>query len=703
MKKTTYLKCIILTSMLILGIMATFPLVSADKQGIRSDHNGSSFGQPVIVSGAAGGSPSITEAQGLGPAGDSGSGWKTDIKVTNSYNNSVNPSMSTYVNSTTGAVILYAAMQFWTQWNVTGRWEVRIYRSTNGGNTWGYWWHGWWQSERSMINPSLAVSSYNGSVFLAVQSVAFGGFSNDIHVWRINPNNGNDWQFYGVVGTVDEEINPHLVAEYGYGSGDWLYLSYETGLNPSFRSVYFARSTNWGQTWTTSTIATWAFPTYIQSCITYAQGNLYIAYRESGPSYADTGWIDVAYSTNFGSTWKYAYNASGVSADASQPSIAGARAGIWNQPTTLIIAYEYNTTSGDHDIYYTYSLDYGATWTGGSDVYHQIATSTGYEEQPKLAVDGIGTENTNVGGNYHLIYEINSLDDLYYTQLPYFDIPVYYGGHAFWGYYFGWSTPHGKITDTAAWVSANYRVPAITTYPRMVGGVNIWEPGVAWTDLRGTFYDIFYSTPGTDFSLSFAPSSQTVVAGKAINYRITVNLLGGTTATAYMGGSQHWPSYMSIYVTMAYNVATVTPTGMATLTLTTSNLLPAGNYQLTATATIGGYRRMIQIPYVVVAPPSLTLNVSPTTVARGQPVTLSGQLSPALGTPQTIYIYYRYPHQVGTWKLATTLSTNAAGAYTVTAAVPNSLPAGAYDLVAFWVNTATGSYATSPIVFWTVT
>jgi hypothetical protein len=691
-------------SMLILGIMAALPLVSSDNQTASANHNYVSFGQPVTVSGVVGGFVSMAEAQGPESLGAPGSGWKPDTVVAGEPNNdTVNPSIGNYINPTTKAVTMYVACQYWDK---PGHWILHIYRSDNKGASWYYWfWLAWTNpNTRSMVNPSIAVSPYNGTVFVAVQSTAVGdpwNLSNDIGVVRVNPATGS-WQFYNVAATADDEINPHLVSEYAFTSGNYLYMSYETGLDASYRSVYFAVSYNWGKTWSKKAIASYAIPTYTQSCITYTQGNIYIAYRVSAPWYTSLGWIDVAYSTDYGGSWKYANNVTGVQRDASWPSIAGAHFGDWHKPTTLIVAYEYNTTSTNHDIYYTYSLNYGTTWTGGSDVYHQIATSANYEEKPTLAVDGMGVENTNIGGNYHLIYEIDTT--LYYTQLPYFDIPIYYGGHAFWGYYFGWSTPHGQVTDTNAWVSYNYRTPTITTYIRTVGSDIIWEPGIAWTDLRNPTYDIYFSTPGTDFKITFAPSGQTVVAGKAINYRITVNLLGGTTATAYMGGSPHWPTYMSIYVTMTYNVPSVTPTGTATLTLTTSNLLPPGNYFLTVTATVGGYRRMVSIPYTVVAPPTLTLNVSPTSVARGAKVTISGQLSIAPpSSARIIYLYYRSPHQTGIWKLATTITANAAGAYSITATVPNTLPPGDYDLVAFWVDTATGTYATSPIVFWTVT
>jgi hypothetical protein len=185
---------------------------------------------------------------------------------------------------------------------------------------------------------------------------------------------------------------------------------------------------------------------------------------------------------------------------------------------------------------------------------------------------------------------------------------------------------------------------------------------------------------------------------------LTVNLLSGPTAPAYLSGT-NWPWIFlgSNYAVAEYSVSPINPTATSTLTVHTSNLIPLGEWSFNATATIGGYRRIVSIPFTVVAAPTLTLNLSPTTVARGAKLTLSGQLSPSLGSAQTIYIYYRYPHKTGTWKLATTLSTNVAGVYSVTATVPVSLTAGQYDLAAFWVNTANGAYATSPIKLVTFT
>jgi hypothetical protein len=703
--KITLVLIMLLLTSFAAGISVTSATSTSDSQLHDRLLNQATTSQPTAQGSVAGGSPS-TKGDTGNPviAGDVGSGWKPDVKMTDSSNDSVTPSIGTYINSTTGAVSLFCAMQYW---DAPGHWILHIYRSNNNGNSWFWWfWAAWTNpNTRSIIHPSLAINPYNGSIFVAAQDTAVPSWplSNDVSIWRININNANDWQHYNIDADADDDQSPELVSEYSWGIGNYLYATYEKYVAFDDRDLYVGRSTNYGQTWYTqpligSTIAR----VYNQASVTYAQDNLYIAFRDAA-TYSGLGCISLAYSTNFGGTYNFVFNISQNLKDAVWPTVAGSHYGPWSQPTTVIVAYESNTTSSNHDILYTYSLDYGATWSGGDDIYHQIAVSASFEQRPELAIDGMGTEDGNVGGNYHLIYQISNA--LYYTQLPYFDVPVYYGGHAFWGYYFGWTTPHGKVTSANALASGSYPPTTITTFKRTVGGQALWEPGVAWTDFRSagaSSYDIYYSTPDADFSITFTPSSQTVVAGKSLSYYVTVNRLAGpTNATAYMGGSPHWPVYQSAYVSWDYSASQVTPTGTSTLTIYTSNLMPPGNKEFTATATIGGYRRMMAIPYVVTAPPTLTLNLSPTTVARGSTLTLSGQLTPGVAT--TINLYYRYPHATGSWALATTIPTNAAGAYSVTATVPLSLPTGQFDLVAVWFNPTNGAYTVSPIKLLTIT
>ncbi|MFB3888432.1 MAG: sialidase family protein [Candidatus Bathyarchaeia archaeon] len=639
----------------------------------------------------------------LTPAGASGSGWKPDVPVANNANSEVDVSMGSYVNLTTGAVTLYAAYSEWydrSPWG--GRYELRLARSLDLGATWTLMWENYAQASISFMRPSLAVNAYNNTVFVAYEaSPGFAG-SYDVMIDRYT---STSRQTSMVDGDADNDRYPSLAVEYGNGASNYLYVSYENVTTEDDVDLRVAKSTDWGLTWANQLLRGGPLNTgvYHENDITYVQGNVYVAYRHATDA-GTVGKIDVSYTMDRGATWNYTSDVSKVPNDASWPSVAGARDVLhpWNQPSVVIIAYEYSVTSTNKDVLYTWSLDYGIRWTGGDDSLHSIANSGVYNERfPKLAFNGMGTEESNqklIGDTFHLVYATGV--DLSYTQLPCWDIPS--GGN----YYLGWSSPHGLVTDANAVATYGFPFETIATYPRTVSET-LWEPAVAWLDTRDfatNSHDIYYSTPGTDFRVTPAPSSQTVVAGKSIAYYITVSLLAGPTAPASMSGNT-WPWIIpgSNYALGEYSVSPINPTAVSVLRVTTSNLMPPGNYQFNATATIGGYRRVIPIYFTVVAQPTLTLLLNPTTVARGQPLTLSGQLTPSLGVPTTIYIYYRYPHQTDTWALATTLQTNAAGTYGAVASVPMSLPTGQYDLVAFWVNMQNGEYAVAPMKLLTIT
>ncbi len=642
------------------------------------------------------------QAANLLLSGASGSGWKPDVQVAGSAQNEINPSIGSYVNPGTGAVTLYAAMQTWDPTNL--RWILQIFVSSNRGATWGWWFSGWWDfpADRSIINPSIAVSPFNGTVFVAAQDTAAGGFSNDISVWRIPGPNGG-WAAYDIDADANDDRSPHLVSEYSWGASNFLHVSYEMYWTYDDRDLYYGRSTDWGQTWSTQVLrgaggTPEAGDVFTESDVAFAQNNLYIAYRHS-TDYNTPGHIEVMYSPDYGGSFSGPFDASPTTKiDAWSPSITGSHVGSNHAPTTLWVAYE-NATGAPtwSDVFVSWSKDYGNTWSSPQT----IAGTTNTEQEPQLSVDGMGTENFDVKGNIHLIYwssesTATRINAIYYTQISYYE-PSYFPVPQIYYYYEGWSTPQGQIVDNNGWVSGSYPTPTITTFTRTVGAETLWMPGVAWTDWRGPTYDIRYTTLDTMFSVTIFPNSQTVVAGGSLSYYVTVNLISGTTATATLDITGPHTYHMASANVWGHTFSppTVTPTGTSLLTFNTANYLGAGNYKINASAVIGGYRRMATISFTVTAAPILTLNVNPSTVARGSPITLSGQLTPGMAT--TINIYYRFPHSTGSWALATTLPTNALGIYGVTATVPMGLTPGTYDLIAVWFNPTNGKYAASPI------
>lgn len=202
---------------------------------------------------------------------------------------------------------------------------------------------------------------------------------------------------------------------------------------------------------------------------------------------------------------------------------------------------------------------------------------------------------------------------------------------------------------------------------------------------------------GGDFTLSVSPTAQTVAAGGATKHKVTVTLLSDDPGTVSL--SLDLPANVGYY---SFTPSSGTPTFTSTLIITTYSNAPAGVYNLLVTGSASmGPTKTTPLTLTVTVPTTLTLNLIPDTVARGAPLTISGQLTPGQATG--IRIYYRYPHQTGPWAQATTLYTNPSGAYGATVTVPTYLTPGSYDLVAVWFNQNTGTYIASAIDMLTIT
>src|SRR4030042_1238635 len=155
-----------------------------------------------------------------GGAGSAGSGWKTDVNIVPgsiyTARDEVNPSIATYINSTTGAVTLWAAMQSWSSYY--SHWFLWVWASNDRGATWWQRGAAEFMSNRSIVNPSIAVSPYNGTVFVAVQNAAHGTSTNDIEIHVISPVAYGSWHGYSVDVDSDEARSPQLRTEFGFGS-----------------------------------------------------------------------------------------------------------------------------------------------------------------------------------------------------------------------------------------------------------------------------------------------------------------------------------------------------------------------------------------------------------------------------------------------------------------------------------------------------
>jgi fibronectin type 3 domain-containing protein len=113
-----------------------------------------------------------------------------------------------------------------------------------------------------------------------------------------------------------------------------------------------------------------------------------------------------------------------------------------------------------------------------------------------------------------------------------------------------------------------------------------------------------------DFSLTFSPSTQTVVAGNSTSY--TINVVPGPNFTGSVSFST---SGLPSGASASFNPATITTSGSTTMTVTTSAGTPIGNSNLTVTGTSGSLNHSVT--------PVLSVIVSADTIPPTAPTNLT--------------------------------------------------------------------------------
>src|SRR5262249_37298227 len=135
------------------------------------------------------------------------------------------------------------------------------------------------------------------------------------------------------------------------------------------------------------------------------------------------------------------------------------------------------------------------------------------------------------------------------------------------------------------------------------------------------------AAPTPDFTLSAAPSSQTMTPGQSTSYTVTVTPTGGFAGSANL----------SVTGLPAGATPTFSPNpavSTSTLTVATSASTPAGTYSLTIKGTSGALSHETSVTLVVQAPaPDFAFAASPAsrTVGRGGTTTYSVTITPMNG------------------------------------------------------------------------
>jgi hypothetical protein len=216
------------------------------------------------------------------------------------------------------------------------------------------------------------------------------------------------------------------------------------------------------------------------------------------------------------------------------------------------------------------------------------------------------------------------------------------------------------------------------------GNVTYSSPGTYAATFRVTDNGGLTSQPATrtvvvtDFSLSATPASQAVNPGNNATYTATVTPAAGFTGVVTFGVTG-----LPAGATASFAPASVTGSGMTTLTVSTSASTPSGTYPLRITATSGPVSHSFDVTLVVnvVAVGDFTIAATPAsrTIPNGNSTTYSVAIAPNQGFSSSVTL------SVGALPKSTTASFSpaslASGTSTLTLSTKKQTKNGSYSVV----------------------
>jgi|GEM_PF-5771612 len=380
-----------------------------------------------------------------------GSRWLGDILVTDPTFDQVEPAMCKEPDGT-----LYIAVE---QYGERDGW-VRVYRSTDDGATW-IWLIGFKTGEESR-NPSITYAERPDDtwVFLAYEAT-LSDSSKLIKVVRFDPDDpAGNWDAVtaasGITGT--ESIYPRICTDNLAYSVYYVYVTYAVNAVDYYPAM-FTRSVDYGETYETPQNITGgaqnsSFVT--RPDIAYGSAGLFVAFEKMG--WTGSVWetqVWVTRSTNFGFSWTTMDQLTTSDDSAWHPSVAAAIGA-----DTVMVAYT-KSDGSQSDIFCSYSTDGGDSYSAN----YPLPRTFDNEKSVALTV----SDST---GRYHAAYWRN-----YDVQYTYTDAtsPL------------PWAS--ATLVNEANWASGLYTRPAICVNPTKPSA---YEACVAWTDLRGTYYDVYF-------------------------------------------------------------------------------------------------------------------------------------------------------------------------------------------------------------------
>ncbi len=378
--------------------------------------------------------------------------WLGDVLVGDPTFDEVEPAMHKAPDGT-----LFIAVE---QYGEYDGW-VRVYRSTDGGESWA--WLVSYKTGDESRNPSITYAerlSGEKWVYLAYEAT-MSDSTKRIMVIRFDPDDpGGTWDpviaASGITGTPD--IYPRVCTDNLIYDVYYIYVTYTVNAI-DYYPVMFTRSLDYGLTYTTPQNITGgaensSFVT--RPDIAYGTAGLFVAFEKlgwSGSSWETQVWV--TRSTNFGGTWTTPAQLTTSDDGAWHPSVAAAV-----DVSTVMVAFT-RPFASQTDIYCAYSTNGGDSYSSSSPLPRTFDN----EKSVALSV-------SDSGGRYHAAY------------WRYYDIQYTYTDATS---PLPWAP--AILVNEANWASSVYSRPAICVNPTKPLGQ---EACVAWTDYRGSFYDVYF-------------------------------------------------------------------------------------------------------------------------------------------------------------------------------------------------------------------
>ena len=203
-------------------------------------------------------------------------------------------------------------------------------------------------------------------------------------------------------------------------------------------------------------------------------------------------------------------------------------------------------------------------------------------------------------------------------------------------------------------VGGNHDIYAVAGTPPTINPANFIDitsghNGSDTDDLSGPGYDLMtglgspvannlvpaLAPQNPDFTMSVAPSSQTMAPGGTTNYTVTVGSLAGFSEGVTLSVSGLPAGANGSFIQNPVPGGS----GTSVLTVTTSSTTPVGSYTLTitGTSTTSGKIHTVSAT-LVVAPPDFSISASPSsrTVKRGSSTTYTVTVTPSIGFSGTV-------------------------------------------------------------------